>query len=80
VFRYAQKKFIDMDAHSIVIFPYKAILVVVNVQAFRWAIDNDMWQARANSIKPLFEGEIPCIFYWNSLASSFKFGLGPLNK
>ncbi|XBJ02410.1 hypothetical protein VPH35_021796 [Triticum aestivum] len=32
--------FIDMGAHSF---------------GFQWAIDNDMWQARVDSIKPLFE-------------------------
>lgn len=26
-------------------------------QGFRWAIDNDKWQARVDSIKPVFEGE-----------------------
>ena len=26
-------------------------------QGFRWAIENDEWEARVNSIKPLFEGQ-----------------------
>jgi len=28
------------------------------LQGFRWAIENDEWEARVNSIKPLFEGQI----------------------
>ncbi|XP_010520645.1 PREDICTED: uncharacterized protein LOC104799704 [Tarenaya hassleriana] len=28
---------------------------LIGVQGFRWAIDNNMWQARVDSIKPLFE-------------------------
>lgn len=28
------------------------------MQGFRWAVDNDKWQARVDSIKPLFEGII----------------------
>ncbi|KAK1604784.1 hypothetical protein QYE76_028457 [Lolium multiflorum] len=35
---------------------YSVVVPIIGVQAFRWAIENDMWQARANSIKPLFEG------------------------
>ncbi|KAM0880919.1 hypothetical protein ACQ4PT_033271 [Festuca glaucescens] len=34
---------------------YSVVVPIIGVQAFRWAIDNDMWQARVNSIKPLFE-------------------------
>ena len=28
------------------------------LQGFQWAIGNDKWQARVDSIKPLFEGNI----------------------
>lgn len=34
---------------------YSVIVPIIGVQGFRWAIDNNKWQARANSIKPLFE-------------------------
>lgn len=34
---------------------YSVVVPIIGVQAFRWAIDNNMWQARVNSIKPLFE-------------------------
>lgn len=27
-------------------------------QGFRWAIDHDKWQARVDSIKDVFEGEV----------------------
>jgi len=40
---------------------YSVTVPIIGVQGFRWAIDNNMWQARVNSIKPLFEGETPCI-------------------
>lgn len=29
----------------------------LHLQGFRWAIDNDKWQARVDSIKPVFEGK-----------------------
>jgi len=28
------------------------------LQGFRWAIDNDKWKGRVDSIKPLFESKI----------------------
>ncbi|XXG55844.1 hypothetical protein AAC387_Pa03g3415 [Persea americana] len=34
---------------------YAVVAPIIGVQGFRWAIDNDKWQARANSIKPVFE-------------------------
>ncbi|XP_039806205.1 putative esterase YitV isoform X2 [Panicum virgatum] len=34
---------------------YSVTVPIIGVQGFRWAIDNSMWQARVNSIKPLFE-------------------------
>ncbi|CAM0912912.1 unnamed protein product [Alopecurus aequalis] len=34
---------------------YSVVVPIIGVQGFRWAIDNNMWQARVNSIKPLFE-------------------------
>ncbi|KAK1289156.1 hypothetical protein QJS10_CPB18g01151 [Acorus calamus] len=34
---------------------YSVVVPIIGVQGFRWAIDNDKWQARVNSIKPLFE-------------------------
>eukprot|EP00262_Sarcandra_glabra_P006975 TRINITY_DN1953_c0_g1_i1.p1 TRINITY_DN1953_c0_g1~~TRINITY_DN1953_c0_g1_i1.p1 ORF type:complete len:400 (-),score=53.52 TRINITY_DN1953_c0_g1_i1:69-1268(-) len=34
---------------------YAVAVPIIGVQGFRWAIDNDQWQARVNSIKPLFE-------------------------
>ncbi|MED6110605.1 hypothetical protein PIB30_044597 [Stylosanthes scabra] len=34
---------------------YAVVAPIIGVQGFRWAIDNDMWQARVNSIKPVFE-------------------------
>ncbi|CAN6172650.1 unnamed protein product [Urochloa humidicola] len=34
---------------------YSVIVPIIGVQGFRWAIDNNKWQARVNSIKPLFE-------------------------
>ncbi|KAK7311792.1 hypothetical protein RJT34_10150 [Clitoria ternatea] len=34
---------------------YAVVVPVIGVQGFRWAIDNDKWQGRVDSIKPLFE-------------------------
>ncbi|RLN12472.1 putative esterase YitV [Panicum miliaceum] len=34
---------------------YSVTVPIIGVQGFRWAIDNNKWQARVNSIKPLFE-------------------------
>ncbi|KAG0512954.1 hypothetical protein BDA96_10G059600 [Sorghum bicolor] len=34
---------------------YSVIVPIIGVQGFRWALDNNKWQARVNSIKPLFE-------------------------
>ncbi|KAK7351476.1 hypothetical protein VNO77_10972 [Canavalia gladiata] len=34
---------------------YAVVVPLIGVQGFRWAIDNDKWQARVDSIKPLFE-------------------------
>ncbi|KAL6606694.1 hypothetical protein ACP70R_042347 [Stipagrostis hirtigluma subsp. patula] len=34
---------------------YSVTVPIIGVQGFRWAIDNNMWQARVDSIKPLFE-------------------------
>ncbi|XP_019416031.1 PREDICTED: uncharacterized protein LOC109327373 isoform X2 [Lupinus angustifolius] len=34
---------------------YGVVASVMGVQGFRWAIDNDKWQARVDSIKPVFE-------------------------
>ncbi|TKY74572.1 putative esterase YitV [Spatholobus suberectus] len=34
---------------------YAVVAPLIGVQGFRWAIDNDKWQGRVNSIKPLFE-------------------------
>ncbi|KAG2301330.1 hypothetical protein Bca52824_029981 [Brassica carinata] len=34
---------------------YSVAAPLIGVQGFRWAIDNDAWQARVNSIKPVFE-------------------------
>uniref|UniRef100_A0A1D1XCY6 Putative hydrolase YtaP n=1 Tax=Anthurium amnicola TaxID=1678845 RepID=A0A1D1XCY6_9ARAE len=34
---------------------YSVVVPIIGVQGFRWAIDNDKWQARVDSIKPLFE-------------------------
>uniref|UniRef100_A0A1J3DH95 Putative hydrolase YtaP n=1 Tax=Noccaea caerulescens TaxID=107243 RepID=A0A1J3DH95_NOCCA len=34
---------------------YSVVVPLIGVQGFRWAIDNDEWEARVNSIKPLFE-------------------------
>ncbi|WVZ82394.1 hypothetical protein U9M48_029660 [Paspalum notatum var. saurae] len=34
---------------------YSVIVPIIGVQGFRWAIDNNKWKARVNSIKPLFE-------------------------
>jgi hypothetical protein len=42
---------------------------IIYLQGFRWAIDNDKWQGRVDSIKPLFEGMIMYCF-WNSFCIS----------
>ncbi|XP_023755676.1 uncharacterized protein LOC111904131 [Lactuca sativa] len=34
---------------------YSVVVPVIAVQGFRWAIDNDQWHARVDSIKPVFE-------------------------
>ncbi|CAH8353495.1 unnamed protein product [Eruca vesicaria subsp. sativa] len=34
---------------------YSVAVPLIGVQGFKWAIENDAWQARVNSIKPLFE-------------------------
>ncbi|KAI3872465.1 hypothetical protein MKX03_023205 [Papaver bracteatum] len=34
---------------------YAVVVPIIGVQGFRWAIDNDQWQARVNSIKAVFE-------------------------
>ncbi|XP_021745465.1 uncharacterized protein LOC110711396 [Chenopodium quinoa] len=34
---------------------YAVVAPVIGVQGFRWAIDNDKWQARVDSIKSVFE-------------------------
>ncbi|KAF7068896.1 hypothetical protein CFC21_074603 [Triticum aestivum] len=34
---------------------YSLVLPIIGVRGFQWAIDNDMWPARLDSIKPLFE-------------------------
>ncbi|XP_028802206.1 uncharacterized protein LOC114757351 isoform X3 [Neltuma alba] len=34
---------------------YAVVVPVIGVQGFLWAIDNDKWQARVDSIKPVFE-------------------------
>ncbi|XP_020100609.1 uncharacterized protein LOC109718677 [Ananas comosus] len=34
---------------------YSVAVPIIGVQGFRWAIDNDQWQGRVDSIKPLFE-------------------------
>ncbi|XP_042497279.1 putative hydrolase YtaP [Macadamia integrifolia] len=34
---------------------YAVVVPIIGVQGFRWAIDNDKWQARVDSIKPVFE-------------------------
>ncbi|KAK9208082.1 hypothetical protein WN944_000436 [Citrus x changshan-huyou] len=34
---------------------YKVIVPIIGVQGFRWAIENDKWQARVDSIKAVFE-------------------------
>ncbi|XP_068653033.1 uncharacterized protein [Aristolochia californica] len=37
---------------------YAVVAPIIGVQGFRWAIDNDEWQARVDSIKPVFEARI----------------------
>lgn len=34
---------------------YSVVVPIIGVQGFRWAIDNNKWLARVNSIRPLFE-------------------------
>ncbi|CAL0319233.1 unnamed protein product [Lupinus luteus] len=34
---------------------YSVVASLIGVQGFRWALDNDMWQGRVESIKPVFE-------------------------
>lgn len=34
---------------------YAVVAPIIGVQGFRWALDNDKWQARVDSIKPVFE-------------------------
>ncbi|KAI3677577.1 hypothetical protein L6452_36843 [Arctium lappa] len=34
---------------------YSVVVPIIGVQGFRWAIDNDQWQARVDSIKSVFE-------------------------
>ncbi|KAM4074536.1 hypothetical protein ACB094_10G100800 [Castanea mollissima] len=34
---------------------YAVVVPIIGVQGFRWAIENDKWQGRVDSIKPLFE-------------------------
>ncbi|KAF6164428.1 hypothetical protein GIB67_025254 [Kingdonia uniflora] len=34
---------------------YAVVVPIIGVQGFRWALDNDKWQARVDSIKPAFE-------------------------
>ncbi|OAY27372.2 hypothetical protein MANES_16G071800v8 [Manihot esculenta] len=34
---------------------YSVVVPIIGVQGFRWAVDNDKWQARVNSIRPVFE-------------------------
>ncbi|THU73667.1 hypothetical protein C4D60_Mb04t25280 [Musa balbisiana] len=37
---------------------YSVVVPIIGVQGFRWALDNDKWQARVDSIKPVFEGQL----------------------
>ncbi|XP_058114186.1 uncharacterized protein LOC131257129 [Magnolia sinica] len=34
---------------------YAVVVPIIGIQGFRWALDNDKWQARVDSIKPVFE-------------------------
>nr|CAB3467131.1 unnamed protein product [Digitaria exilis] len=34
---------------------YSVTVPIIGVQGFQWAVDNNKWQARVDSIKPLFE-------------------------
>ncbi|XP_012077420.1 putative hydrolase YtaP [Jatropha curcas] len=34
---------------------YSVVAPIIGVQGFRWAIENDKWQARVDSVKPVFE-------------------------
>ncbi|XP_073108894.1 uncharacterized protein [Elaeis guineensis] len=35
---------------------YSVVAPIIGVQGFQWAIENDQWQARVDSIKSVFEG------------------------
>ncbi|OMO61896.1 hypothetical protein CCACVL1_23172 [Corchorus capsularis] len=34
---------------------YKVVAPIIGIQGFRWAIENDKWEARVNSIRAVFE-------------------------
>ncbi|KAI7752715.1 hypothetical protein M8C21_010690 [Ambrosia artemisiifolia] len=34
---------------------YSVVVPIIGIQGFRWAIDNDQWQARVDSIRSVFE-------------------------
>ncbi|CAN6441631.1 unnamed protein product [Victoria cruziana] len=34
---------------------YSVVVPIIGVQGFHWALENDKWQARVDSIKPVFE-------------------------
>lgn len=34
---------------------YAVVVPVIGIQGFRWAIENDKWQARVDSLKPVFD-------------------------
>ncbi|KAJ4958072.1 hypothetical protein NE237_025183 [Protea cynaroides] len=34
---------------------YAVVVPIIGVQGFRWAIDNDKWEARVDTLKPVFE-------------------------
>lgn len=44
---------------------YSVVVPIIGVQGFRWAVDNDKWQARVDSIKPVFEGEFTPTYSFN---------------
>ncbi|KAD3067612.1 hypothetical protein E3N88_35492 [Mikania micrantha] len=35
---------------------YSVVVPIIGIQGFRWAVDNDKWQARVDSIRSVFEG------------------------
>ncbi|KAE8716222.1 hypothetical protein F3Y22_tig00110156pilonHSYRG00598 [Hibiscus syriacus] len=37
---------------------YAVAAPIIGVQGFQWAIENDKWQARVDSIKPVFEDDV----------------------